>query len=438
MATATLLASCRPESRGGDASDGARRAPAADRATTLTVQHPYSGITGEQMTAIWEAYEAAMPEVGIEALQVENDLAGNQRLFAAVAAGTPPDVTWVDGPQVAEWAVRGVLNDLSAYVEAAGVRVDDFWPPCWRQTVYAGNVWALTYTADANFGFFWNRALLAEAGLDPEQPPATIDALTALNEQIIQGTGSSLARMGIIPWNTYGTANAIFTWGWIFGGAFFDPDTSTITADHERNIMALEWMLAIADAAGGYEAVLAFSAGENPFYDGRVATALLGAWELPNMARAAPELDYGITHAPTGPQPAEPRSSWVGGWCTGIPHGAVQTDAAWAFIHWLCATDAGTSLFGELFNQTPGYKKSSWYAVLEAQQPEMQQFVDILREARHQRPVMPAQGFYMGALQRHVDAALRGEASAEQALRAARRETQAELDRILHEGFGET
>ena len=40
--------------------------------------------------------------------------------------------------------------------------------------------------------------------------------------------------------------------------------------------------------------------------------------------------------------------------------------------------------------------------------PGFDQFYRILLETRHQRPVMPVQGFYMGAIERAVDAAIYG------------------------------
>jgi multiple sugar transport system substrate-binding protein len=415
------------------------RAAAAGRATVIEVQYPYGGVMVDRMAQIWEAYEAYNPEVGIKAVWAANDLSTNQKLFTAIAAGTPPDVSWVDGPQVAEWAVRGALEDLTPHFEAAGLTEEDFWAPSWNQNMWDGKTWAITYTSDANFGFFWNKSVFEDAGLDPEKPPQTIDELTEMNTKITKVTNGTMERMGVIPWTTYGTANSMFTWGWIFGGEFFIPEENKITADHERNVMALEWMQGLAETAGGIETVAGFQAGfgtgeNHPFFVGKTAMALFGPWELANIDRFAPDLKYGITFAPAGPPPAEPHSSWVGGWCVGIPKGATQTEPAWNFLNWLCATDEGTSLFGELFTQTPGYKKSAWYAELE-KDPEMSQFVNILEETRHQRPVMPAQAFFMGALQRNVDAALFNEKTAQQGLADATEETQKELDRILERGF---
>ncbi|HXF64642.1 MAG TPA: ABC transporter substrate-binding protein [Caldilineaceae bacterium] len=454
IAATGMFAACTPTAPAGVApqtgSSGVQPTPtptavpdrlaAEGREIVIEVQYPYGGTSVELMNQIWTAYEEAQPDVGIKAVWAANDLSTNQKLFTAIAAGTPPDVSWVDGPQVAEWAERGALADLTDFFETAGLTEENFWAPSWRQNFYKGKIWAITYTSDANFGFFWNKAVFEDAGLDPETPPTTIDELTQFNTQINRITDGNIERMGIVPWQTYGSANSMFTWGWIFGGEFFEPDTNTITADHERNVMALEWMKQLVDEVGGFEKVGGFQAGfgtgeNHPFFVGKTAMALFGPWELSNIARFAPDLEYGITFAPAGPPPAEPHSSWVGGWCIGIPQGAKQIEPAWDFLNWLCATDEGTILFGRLFSQTPGYKDSAWYDLLPEEKPEMVPFLDILREARHQRPVMPAQAYFMGALQRNVDAALLGEKSPQQALADATEETQNELNRILERGF---
>lgn len=409
---------------------------AADRPIIIQVQHPFGGGSLEQLAPFWNAYEESQQETGVEALWVLNDLNSNESLFAAVAAGEPPDATWVDGQQVAEWAENGVFEPLTDFVQADNIREEDYWVPCWRQNAYGGHIWALTHTADANFGFFWNKDLFADAGLDPEQPPANVDEVRAMNKVLTRTADEAMAQVGIIPWSTYGFANAMFTWGWLFGGRFFDYETNKVTADHERNVLALAWMQSIGQDNGGFEKVVGFEqsfSGDTGhlFFQNVLGMAFLGPWEMANIERVAPDLSYGITYAPLGPPPAEPRSSWVGGWSVAMPKGASQSDAAWDFIKWVCATDEGTSLYGRMFNQTPGYRKSSWYQTLESEQPRMIPFVDILREAKHQRPVMPAQASYMGAIHNYVEESMLGYLTPQQALRSAATETQAILDEML-------
>src|SRR5260370_34000156 len=90
----------------------------------------------------------------------------------------------------------------------------------------------------------------------------------------------------------------------------------------------------------------------------------------------------------------------------------------------------GTYVVGRTMVQMPGYRNSPAFQVLRSR-PGFEQFYRILLETKHQRPVMPVQAYYMGALQRAVDAAIFGKKTARQALDDATAETQAELDVVL-------
>jgi multiple sugar transport system substrate-binding protein len=342
-------------------------------------------------------------------------------------------VTFVDGPQVAEWAERGALASLDDRLASAGITSDDYYPPCWRQNYYDGHVWALTFCADPNFAFVWNKAVFREAGLDPERPPQTIADLDRLAERLARREHGQLTRIGIIPWGIYGSANSIFTWGWAFGGHFYDYRTHRVTANDPHVVNALEWM---CDYARRYDITkinalqAGFGSGEqNPFYIGKLAMTCLHIGGLEDIRRFAPDLDFGATYIPAPPD-GEAHSSWVGGWCVAIPRHSPHPRAAWTFVHWACATREGTDLMGRLTGLFPGYRRSPYLREAEGR-PYYDMYRRILEETRHQRPVMPVQAYYMGALQRAVDSALYGRKTPQQALDQATAETQAELDLVL-------
>jgi multiple sugar transport system substrate-binding protein len=174
-----------------------------------------------------------------------------------------------------------------------------------------------------------------------------------------------------------------------------------------------------------------FGTGENhPFFVGKTAMAPFGPWELGNIKRFAPNLKYGITFMPAGPAPAQPHSSWVGGWCNGLPQGAKLLDQGWQFIKWIGASAEGANFQGTIRSQTSGYKKNPWLDVA-SKDKDLAAFVDILKEARHQRPVQPAQGFLMGAIARAVDDAIFQKKTPKEAIDAATQESQRELDKLL-------
>src|ERR1700712_2922448 len=291
----------------------ADRSAAADRATVLTVWYPYTDPNWEK---VWKGYEDSQQQTGIKAVFAANDTTANAKFFTAVASGTPPDAVWVDGPQVAEWAARGVLEPLDDLIGAAGIKADDFWAPSWNQTVYNGKVWALTRSSDANFGFYWNKDVFKEVGLDPEKPPTTIVEMDQMNDKIAKITDGHIERLGYIPWIVYGSSNSMFTWGWVFGGNFYDADSKKITANDPKIVNALQWMTDFAKKydptqISGFIPGMTSPGGENgPFPKRKIAMSPGGPWEISPLKTYAPDLPYGITFVPQGPDGAKAHSSW--------------------------------------------------------------------------------------------------------------------------------
>ncbi|MBI3920301.1 MAG: ABC transporter substrate-binding protein [Armatimonadetes bacterium] len=401
----------------------------------VRVWHVWGGTMAEGFNKVCDAFRKTHPDIDLRPVFAANDLATNQKFFTAVAARKPPEVIFVDGPQVASWAEWGALEPLTNLCKQSGINEKDYFAPCWRQNAYEGNVWAMTFCADPNFGFVWNKNSFRKAGLDPERPPKTIEELDRYARALTMFEKGELVRVGLIPWAQYGQANSIFTWGWAFGGDFFDYKTNRITADNERVVKALEWMVSYAkqyDVTKVASLQQGFgSAEQNPFITGKVAMMCLHIGGIADLARYAPDLDYGVTYIPSPPE-GEQHSSWVGGWCVALPNGARNRDAAWEFVRWLCASTEGTELAGKSTGLFPGLKTSPYFETVRGKK-HYDKFLQILQECRHQRPVMPVQARYMRELSRAVDAAVYGKATPKEALARARVATQRELD-ILGQG----
>jgi ABC-type glycerol-3-phosphate transport system substrate-binding protein len=150
---------------------------------------------------------------------------------------------------------------------------------------------------------------------------------------------------------------------------------------------------------------------------------------LNDVARYAPDLDFGLTFIPAPPD-GEQKSSWVGGWCVGIPRGCRNPEMAWEFIRFMGHSPEGTALVGRNQGVLPGMRRSPYFREV-AGQKYYGEYVRILEESRHQRPVMPAQALYMREMQRAVEATVFGQKTAAQALADARKNVQSELDLIL-------
>jgi ABC-type glycerol-3-phosphate transport system substrate-binding protein len=259
-----------------------------------------------------------------------------------------------------------------------------------------------------------------------------MEELDRYAERLTKMNGAEIVQIGLIPWGQYGAANSMFTWGWAFGGSFYDPVASRLTADDPKTVAALQWMASYAKKydvtkIAGLEK--GFGAAEqNPFITGKVAMMCLHIGSIADLARYAPNLDYGVTFLPHPPG-GEEHSSWIGGWCMAVPKGAANTREAWDFIRWMCATRDGTKAVGEATGLFPGYRTSPYLAEVR-ERKHYDRFLQILEECKHQRPVMPVQARFMREMARAVDAAVYGKATPQEALAKATATTQRELDTI--------
>lgn len=416
--------------RGAEASAGPR---------VIDVWHGWPAEEAEGLRRAADSFEASHPGIRVRLSYAANNLTSNQKLFLAIAGGVGPDVTFVDGQQLAEWAARGALQDLTQLAAEQGISGDDFWKPRWDESLFQGRVYALPIAADPNFALVWNKQLFRDAGLDPETPPKTIAELDAANDKLYQFDASGrLIRTGLIPWE-WGGDNSFFNWAYAFGGEVYVPPTDPsgigrVTADDPKNIEAMRWMQRTANRYGGVRKVVQFNANfvgqaNNPFYLGRIGMTLMHVSQLRLLRKYAPTIEYGVGFIPAPPD-GEQKSCWVGGWSLAVPRGKAVSAEAVTFMKWMCATDAGSRFVANDLRLMPAYRHSSYFAEI-ADDPALSVYYELLKNAEHVRTLMPAQGYLMDLLRRANDAVLYGDRDPADALREVSEKAQARLEHVM-------
>jgi multiple sugar transport system substrate-binding protein len=289
----------------------------------------------------------------------------SEKLLAAISGGDPPDAARFDRFIVTSWAARGFTTDISAKAKSDNVTQDKFIKEGWQEATYKGALHAVPFDTDLR-GLYWNKKHFAEAGLDPNKPPTTIQELDTMAEKLYKKDGAKYSRIGFAPWIGQGS---LYTWAWIFGGEMYDPKTDMITLNDPKVIKALEWMVSYAKKydINNLDAVTAsFGANEqNEFITGTVAMTSQGDWQVaaynkymkPDQVNDWDMIQY--PKAEGGPD----RVTWGGGWSTIVPKGAKESDGGWALAKHL-GTDAA-SIFAIETTHIPVYLPS--YNDLEAQ-----------------------------------------------------------------------
>lgn len=261
-----------------------------------------------------------------------------QKLATAVAGGNPPDIASLDLVFTPYFSQAGALLDVTDRVEALPY-ADDLSPAHVAQATFDNRLYGVPFTGDASV-LFYNKTLFTEAGLDPEDPPATyeelLDAATAI--RALGGSNYGFAFSGAC-----GGCN-IFSFTpliWASGGDVLSQDGRTAELDSPpvtdalqlyRDLWEADTMPSLVRTDNGPNAATAFQEGVVGMRgDG---TAFLGAL-------AASELDFGVA-----PLPGKDggTASFAGGDNLSITADSDNPDGAWDFLQWATDTQAQTIL----------------------------------------------------------------------------------------------
>jgi len=121
-------------------------------------------------------------------------------LTTAMQAGDPPDIfhSW-GGGVLAQYVRAGLVKDITDDVSDI---VQNMSPGALAPYTIDGRIYGLPFDMGM-VGMWYNKALFEEAGLDPDNPPATwselLDAVTALKEAGI----TPIAIAGAAPWTQH-------------------------------------------------------------------------------------------------------------------------------------------------------------------------------------------------------------------------------------------
>ncbi len=328
----------------------------AQTKTKLIVWGLQTGPESAGLDAQLAEFEKRNPDIEISALSIGAGSMNPQKLMTSIVGGAPPDLINQDRFTIGDWASRDAFSPLDEFLAAEKggkdpISAESFYPAAWKEAVYKGHVYGIPTNIDDR-ALYYNRKLFREAGLDPNKPPRTWEELQQAAKKLTKTRkDGSFEQIGFIPnWGN----SWLYLYAWQNGGEFMSPDGKKCTLDAPQNVGALKYMADFYDMLGGYDKVNIFQSGfqsneQDPFFTGKIAMVINGSWNLNNIARYAPDLDFGVAPAPV---PAarlkgegrfkgdDPFITWSGGASLAIPMGAKHPKEAWRFLKWMVSEEA--------------------------------------------------------------------------------------------------
>jgi multiple sugar transport system substrate-binding protein len=344
---ALLAAACGSTSGSSSSAGSASSGSAAQGKHTLVVWEFWStafpGLTKLEQKLNAE-FEAQNPQYKIQDVPISFTQLG-PKLTAAISAGTGPNVVSVF-PGVAGAAYRNGLIPLQSYLTASDRQN-------WRLLNEAagpgGGIYAIPWT---EYGYFvyYNKALFAKAGLNPNAPPTTWPAfmtdLQALKAHSITAISGGFKDGYEWEW-----------WAFPLLDQLMSPTATKSFDEYNYPITSPVFSTVWSDVKGLGPYFASDAAGLNLYndaydnFDAGKAAMVLDAPTLSNLVTAQHDLgtkNVGVFPVPrlaTSQYPSFVDAGPEGGW--GITKWTTDRTGAWAYINWMESKQAQDLMWSE-------------------------------------------------------------------------------------------
>jgi multiple sugar transport system substrate-binding protein len=317
--TTLVLAAC-----GAPSTPAPAPAQPAQQEQPSQPEQPAVQSAGEEVTIRWRTRPDNQEEINVYSTiskELDGQLAGiklvyepggteganyQDQLRTEVAAGTAPDVFWIPGTDVADFATRGlILNIADLAGKTEGFDVNAFYPGPMYHLTYnpannqsgaaSGALWGLPRDV-STFALYLNLDLINEAGApDPrelaKQGKWDWEAFLDVAKKT-RALGSDIYGYGASAWwGPYGV------WLNAAGGGFFNADRTACALNTPESLKGLEFQRALYQE---YDVATPYGEDpEPPFRAGKVAMFQNGRWATPGVRTVTFEWD--VVELPKGP-----------------------------------------------------------------------------------------------------------------------------------------
>ena len=309
--------------------------PSGSERTEIVYWQYYYETKANLMNELIKEFEAANPDIKVtqQTFPYENY---NTKVAASVPTGKGPNVINLYYGWLPSYIEAGYLQPLPGSAFSAE-KVEKEFLPLVDAAKFDGKYYAIP-TAVRSLALFYNKDLFKEAGLDPENPPQTLEEMVDAAKKLTKyDKNGNFTQVGM-SFQLTGQMHH-----WIreilfrqFGGAPYSEDGKTVTYNSDACAKALQFAtdLQTKDKFGMpnfmTDDVTAFKAGA-------MAMNIDGSFRLGTLA-SVPELHYGVSEIPSY---NGVKSNFASFWANGITKftQGKQLEASLRFLQFLTSED---------------------------------------------------------------------------------------------------
>lgn len=380
----SLLAGCGTGGQSNNAgSEGNSAAEAGSELVELTYWRPQAGEEEDnayvqRVEAFNKAYEGKI-KLNMEVITRGNSFAYEDKINAAVASNTLPDVVALDGPNVANYAASEIIIPLDEYFTEEDM--NDFVPSIVQQGSYKGKFYA-PGLIESSVVLFYNKKIMDKYGI---APPDKIENAWTWDQwyDVMKQT----AKDGIFGTNMINDKGEWMTYAfeqfWISNGTdIVNPEGTQAEGwvNSEQGIEAAAFLQKLAN-----EKLFNIDPKPTEFEEGKAATKLGGPWNIPGF-KNYPDLEWGITYFPKKAGGTQTAPS--GSWAVGVSANSKYPKEAAEAVKWLTNKESSVVLAKAI--SMPANRKSAYESLPEYDELPLRVIKEQVTTVSRARPVTPA------------------------------------------------
>jgi sn-glycerol 3-phosphate transport system substrate-binding protein len=304
---------------------------------TVEFWHSFGGSNGEALNEIVQSFEAENPDIKIDAQMIGNYNDIVAKLQAAIPAKREPDAVILEVTRYGLFADRGILLDLSTYLDADPLK-DQLFDYAREVGVYDGKNYIIPFNSSTPV-LYYNKAILERAGITEPPELKTYDDILAVAQKVTEALGGE-GITGIAAPGQFAR------WGLIMGNDsdLIDSVSGEILIDKPNTVEAYEFMSSLVHEhkVASPDGVTDEDKGRDAFLLGRVAMMINSTG---NYGESVDALGEDLV---TVPMPCNKVCSVpIGGAGIGILANADKEvqDAAYKFISYAASAEANAIWF---------------------------------------------------------------------------------------------
>lgn len=315
----------------------------ADGPVEIDFWHAMSAVNGDVLNGLVRQYNQSQDRVHVNATFKGTYDESLDAYLTALRSGDLPNLVQLEETVLQTMIDSGSTVPAQACIEATDYDTSDLLPSVLGEFTVEDNLWPMPFNV-SNPVFYYDRNDFEAAGLDPDQPPATLDEMLTDAQAIVDaGAADKAMSVEIQPWYPE-QWSSMADQSLVNNTNGRDDRATEATLDNETMVGVFQWLRDMVDDnlvfnvgrnPSGADHLLAIASGDAAFTIGTSA-ALGGIYDALGTGEvSATGVSLGVAPMPGpvagGPTSAGGAALWI------VANGASDAEIAgtWDFLTWL-------------------------------------------------------------------------------------------------------